>query len=68
MKSKDFEILINRLEKDNGLHRKKMVEIYNLDTKEMVARQEDLDFHKELIDYHETMIRYIKRLDKELYE
>ena len=68
IKSKDFKELISRLEKDNKLHREKMAKIYNLDIKERTKKMDDLEFHRELIGYHNTMINYIKKLDCELYE
>lgn len=67
MKSKDFKVLIERLEKDNGLLQDKRRKIYNL-SNVREKEQKDLLFYEDLIDYHETMINYIKKLDKELYE
>lgn len=66
-KSKDFKTLIERLEKDNALHREKMAQIYNLDVKERIKHQEDLEIHQNYITYHNEIISFVGRLDKELY-
>lgn len=72
VKSKDFQILINRLEKDNKLMRDEisnviLVDYMNISEEEMEEWISDMEFKEELIDYHNMMINYVKKLDKELY-
>lgn len=68
MQSKDFKILVERLQKENSLHREKMAEIYRLDIEERLRKQSKLSIHEEYVKYNNEMINFVKRLDKELHE
>lgn len=65
MKSKDFAVLVDRLEKD-------IVRYENLITKIQLGRsnmgEREINIAKDYVNYHEEIIRFIKRLDKELAE
>ena len=67
VKSKDFKVLIERLISENEKHEQSMMEIYN-NKENREENKKMLKIHQDYIKYHESMIYFIKRLDKEILE
>jgi len=65
MKSKDFAILVNRLENEN----KNLLDlITQMQLREIKYNEKMMRVAEDYRAYHSEMISYIKRLDKELAE
>ena len=58
MKSKDYELLVNRLEQEV----ERNVKLYNTTSNNKCRK-----ITKELVRYHEEMIKFIKKLDEEIW-
>jgi len=67
MKSKDFAILVKRLEKEIARNKNLITKIQLGRTKANMGERE-IVIAKNYVNYHEEIIRFIKRLDKELAE
>lgn len=65
MKSKDFAVLVDRLEKEIMRNREF---ITKMQFGEVKYDERMIEIAKDYIVYHEEIIRFIKRLDKELAE
>jgi len=63
MKSKDFAVLVGKLEKEIMRNRKF---ITDMQCGEVKYNERMIEIAKDYIKYHEEIIRFIKRLDKEL--
>ena len=65
MHSKDYQILVDRLEKEIEKLNNRKVEIYqNMEAKHV----KEIQIANDYIDYHNEIISFIKRVDKEVYE
>jgi len=66
LKSRDFEILVQRLEKENKNHKVAIDELYKgvIEKKEM----ELIKIHEGYMEYHREIIGLIKKLDREIKE
>lgn len=65
MKSKDFAVLVDRLEKEI-MRNKSLITKIQLGRSRM--GEKEIIIAKNYVNYHEEIIRFIKRLDKELAE
>ena len=65
MHSKDYQILVDKLEKEIEKLNNRKTEIYqNMEAKHV----KEIQIADDYIDYHNEIIRFIKRVDKEVYE